>query len=55
MVSSFVAELARRLQGQSPALALPLTWMEQRLSERGTTIEQLVQSRTNNRRPIKYR
>jgi len=44
MVSSFVAELARRLQGQSPALALPLTWMEQRLSERGTTIEQLVQS-----------
>ncbi len=31
MVSSFVAELARRLQGQSPALALPLTWIEQRL------------------------
>ncbi len=44
MVSSFVAELARRLQGQSPALALPLTWMEQRLSESGSTIEQLVQS-----------
>ena len=33
MVSSFVAEFARRLQGQSPALALPLTWIEQRLSE----------------------
>jgi len=44
MVSSFVAELARRLQGQSPALALPLTWIEQRLSESGLTIEQLVQS-----------
>src|SRR5579864_2928045 len=44
MVSSFVAELARRLQGQGPALALPLTWIEQRLSESGMTIEQLVQS-----------
>ena len=44
MVSSFVAELARRLQGQGPALALPLTWIEQRLSESGLTIDQLVQS-----------
>ena len=32
------------LQGQGPALALPLTWIEQRLSESGLTIEQLVQS-----------
>ena len=46
MVSAFVAELARRLQGQSAALALPLTWIEQRLSELGLTIEQLVQSET---------
>ncbi len=44
MVSSFVAELTRRLQGQGPALALPLTWIEQRLSEYGLTIKQLVQS-----------
>jgi cellobiose phosphorylase len=44
MVSSFVAEFARRLQGQSPALALPLTWIEQRLSESGLTIEQLVRA-----------
>ncbi len=44
MVSSFVAELARRLQGQGPALALPLTWVEQRLSESGWTIKQLVGS-----------
>jgi cyclic beta-1,2-glucan synthetase len=44
LVSSFVAEFARRLQGQSPALALPLTWIEQRLSESGLTIEQLVQA-----------
>ncbi len=44
MVSSFVAELTRRLQGQGPALALPLTWIEQRLSETGLTIEQLVRA-----------
>ena len=44
MVSSFVAELTRRLQGQGPALALPLTWIEQQLSESSLTIEQLVQS-----------
>jgi cellobiose phosphorylase len=43
MASSFVAELARRLQGQSPALALPLTWIEQRLSESGLSIERQVQ------------
>ena len=42
--SSFVAEFARRLQGQSTALALPLTWMEQRLSESGLTIEKSIQS-----------
>src|SRR5205823_6084003 len=41
---AFVAEFARRLRGQSPALALPLTWIEQRLSESGLTIEQSVQS-----------
>ena len=46
MVSSFVAELARRLQGHSTALALPLTWIEQRLSDTGLTIELMVQSET---------
>ncbi len=44
MVSAFVAELARRLQGRGPALALPLTWVEQHLGESGLTIEQLVQA-----------
>ncbi|HSR12932.1 MAG TPA: glucoamylase family protein, partial [Thermodesulfobacteriota bacterium] len=44
LVRSFVAELVRRLQGKGPALALPLTWIEQRLSESGLTIEQMVQS-----------
>ncbi len=42
--SAFIAELARRLQGQGPALAFPLTWVEQRLSEEGQTIERLVQA-----------
>ncbi len=43
MSSPFVAEMARRLQGQSPALALPLSWIEQRLSESGQSIAHLVQ------------
>ncbi len=44
MSSAFVAELARRLQGHSAALALPLTWIEQRLIESHQTIEQLVKA-----------
>jgi cyclic beta-1,2-glucan glucanotransferase len=44
MASAFVAELARRLQGQSAALAMALTWIEQWLAESNRTIEQLVQS-----------
>ncbi len=46
MESWFVAELARRLEGQGPALALPLTWIELRLSQSGLTIEQLVRTET---------
>jgi cyclic beta-1,2-glucan synthetase len=43
MSSAFVAEFARRLEGQSHILALPLIWIEERLSERGKTIGQMVQ------------
>ncbi len=43
VVGPFVAEISRQLQGQGPALALPLTWIEQRLSEYGQTIKGLVQ------------
>ncbi len=43
MTGAFVAEMARRLQGQSPALALPLSWIEQQLSETGQSVEHLVQ------------
>jgi cellobiose phosphorylase len=43
MESAFVAELVRRLQGQSTSLTLPLTWLEQRLAESGQSIEHMVQ------------
>jgi cyclic beta-1,2-glucan synthetase len=44
MTSPFVAELVRCLQGHGPALALPLTWIEQRLAESSQTIERLVRA-----------
>ena len=44
MGSAFVAELVRRLQGRGPALALPLTWIEQHLVESGLTVSQMVQT-----------
>jgi hypothetical protein len=42
MVSPFVAELTRKLKGKGSALSLPLTWIEQRLSENGLTSNELV-------------
>ncbi|PWT72909.1 MAG: cyclic beta 1-2 glucan synthetase, partial [Bacteroidetes bacterium] len=42
MESSFVAELTRRLVGKGSAFALPLSWIEQRLSEIGLTSNELV-------------
>ena len=42
MESSFVAELIRQLMWKGPTLSLPLTWMEQRLSESGLTSNELV-------------
>jgi len=43
MVGAFVAEISRQLQGQGPALNLPLTWIEQRLAEYGQSIKGFVQ------------
>ena len=40
---AFLAEMASRLQGQGPALVFPLTWLEQRLAERGQTVEHVFQ------------
>jgi len=42
MESSFVAELIRQLIWKGPSLALPFTWLEQRLSETGLTSNELV-------------
>ncbi len=42
MESSFVSELMRQLMWKGPGLALPLTWVEQRLSEKGLTSNELV-------------
>ena len=49
MSSAFVAELVRRLQGRGPALALPLTWIEQRLAETGLAITRQVQAENQQR------
>jgi cyclic beta-1,2-glucan synthetase len=40
--SSFVAELTRRLVGKGSAFSLPISWIEQRLSEKGMTSDELV-------------
>jgi cyclic beta-1,2-glucan synthetase len=40
--SPFVAAFTRKLQGKGPALALPLTWMEQQLAAAGTSSNDLV-------------
>jgi cyclic beta-1,2-glucan synthetase len=44
MSSGFVAELARRLQGQSSAMTLALQWVTTRLADNGLTIEQQIQA-----------
>src|SRR5207253_3706477 len=40
----FLAELTRHLQAHGPHFALANTWLEQRLSEQGLTVEQLVRA-----------
>ena len=42
LTSPFVEEFTDRLQGQGPAVAFILTWLEQRLLERGTNATQLL-------------
>src|SRR5687767_7645708 len=44
MGSGFVAELARRLQGQGGALAQALAWIDARLADDGSGIAQQVQA-----------
>ncbi len=40
---AFVAEFIRQLRGKGPALAQPLNWVEERLTENGQTSNELVQ------------
>ncbi len=42
MVSAFVAEVTRKLQWKGLDLTLPLTWIEQHLSEMGSSINMMV-------------
>jgi len=44
LTTSFVAEFSSRLQGKGPALLFPISWLEQRLSEQGQTIEGIFQA-----------
>ncbi|MBL9190934.1 MAG: hypothetical protein JNJ82_01170, partial [Opitutaceae bacterium] len=46
--SSFVAEFCQRLSRQSPVLHLARNWLEQRLLEAGSSIEQQVQLENQN-------
>ncbi|MDD0838772.1 glucoamylase family protein [Curvibacter sp. HBC61] len=46
LAHAFVAELVRRLRGQGASLAMPLSWIEQRLAETGQSTEQVVQAET---------
>ena len=43
LTDAFVAEFASRLQGQGNALLFPSSWLEQRLAERGQTVEHVFQ------------
>ncbi len=43
LTNPFIAELASRLQGLGPALVFPMTWLEQRLAERGQSLEHVFQ------------
>ncbi len=42
MSTAFVSEMSRQLQGKGAALALPITWLDQKLAEDGMTISELV-------------
>jgi cyclic beta-1,2-glucan synthetase len=41
--SAFVAELNRRLVGQNPAFAMPLSWVDHWVAEAGQSVEALLQ------------
>ncbi len=46
LTHGFVTEISRRLQGKNPALAIAVTWIEQRLAEQSQTLEECAQIET---------
>ena len=44
MRAPFIAEFVANVEGESPALGLVINWIEQKLSERGQTIELIQQA-----------
>ncbi len=42
LTSAFVAEISRQLQGSSGPLLFAVSWIEQRLSEKNQTLEQMI-------------
>ncbi len=48
LTTAFVAEFANQLQGQGASLVFPITWLEQRLAERGETLEHVFQEASQN-------
>ncbi len=42
LTSAFVAEMSRQLQGSSGPLLFALSWIQQRLSEKNQTLEQMI-------------
>lgn len=43
MTCTFVAEFVRRIQHRGPALALPMSWIEQQLADEGGSVEHAIQ------------
>jgi hypothetical protein len=48
LTHAFVTEFWRLMQEKSPRVKLVLSWIEERLGEEGSTIEQMVQSESQN-------
>ncbi|MFN7733496.1 MAG: glycosyltransferase family 2 protein, partial [Pirellula sp.] len=44
LTGSFISELNRHLQTQSPSFSLAITWLENRLGDQGLTMEQLIRA-----------
>jgi cyclic beta-1,2-glucan synthetase len=47
LTGAFLSELTRHLQGQSPYFGFATSWLEQRLSDQGLTVEQLIRTEGN--------